>query len=190
MIKKLRNKRFMAVMLVALMVVSMSFTAFAGSITPVTPTYPMTITVQFEASAGTITDSNNVSHIIPAINVNKDVDFDSSFTTQFPIETGANHELDGYPTVMDAIWDAYKQYDPTMSGLVMGWDTYSTPNGAYLTDIFGIGTITQAATSNSWEGYSWSISLDGAPISLYASNVQVEDDNEILVEFVHSIETW
>ena len=190
--KKILRSRMMIFVMAVAMVFATSATAFAGSITPVTPTYPISVNVQFEATEGTVTDINDVDHDIPAIAVSKTVEYASAgaFSTEFPVDAGAVHELAGYPTVMDAIYNAYHQYSPSMAGFTMGWDTYSTPNGAYITTLFNIGTIAESSTSNSWKGYSWSIYLNGTLTSLYASNVQIKDGDVVRVVYQENTETW
>lgn len=192
MTKVLKNNKIFSFILVLALVLGTSVTAFADTITPVQPTYPMTVTVQFEAEEETVTDTDDVDHNIPAIDVTKYVTYASAgaFSTEFPIDSGATHELEGYPTVMDAIYNAYHQYSPSMTGFSMGWDTYSAPNGVYITNLFGIGTITQDVTSNSWLGHSWSIYLNNNLINLYASNVQIENGDVVKVVYQENQENW
>ena len=180
--------------MVLTLVLCATSTAFA--ITPVTPAYPINVTVNFSATQQTITDSQDVDHNIPAISETKYVNYTSAgaFSTEFTVPTGATHELAGYPTVMDAIYNAYHQYNSGMSGFSMGWDTYSNPNGAYITTLFNIGTITTDSGSNYWDGYSWSIYLNGTDpsnlINLYASNVQIKNGDVIYVKYQENNETW
>ncbi len=187
--KLLMNKKVLSLIMVLTLVLCASGSAFA--LTPVTPDYPIDVTVTFEAAQRTITDSQNVQHNIPAVNVEENVSYaEGEFSTEFTVPSGATHELAGYPTVMDAMYNAYDQYDSSMDGFTMGWDTYSNPNGAYVSTLFDIGTIATASGSNYWYGYSWSIYLNDELIDLYASNVQIEDGDEIKVEYEENNVTW
>ena len=188
--KLLMNKKVISFIMVLTLVFCASSTAFA--LTPVDPDYPIDVTVEFSATAQTITDYQNVQHSISAVDVENEVYYASegTFSTEFTVPSGATHELAGYPTVMDAIYNAYEQYDSSMTGFSMGWDTYSDPNGAYVSTLFGDGTITTASGSNYWGGYSWAIYLNGDLIDLYASNVQIEDDDEIEIKYEYSYLSW
>ena len=91
--KLFMNKKVISFILVLTMVLCATGTAFA-TITPVTPVYPMDVTVNFSAEEQTITDSQNVDHDIPEIAVSEDVSYASSgaFSTEFTVPSGATHD--------------------------------------------------------------------------------------------------
>jgi hypothetical protein len=140
----------------------------------------------------------------------ENISFDTEdFTTLFNVPTGAVHQYAGQPTVMDAVVQALtnlgvEEYSPVL------WDTYSQPNGAYISSIFGEDTVetdsyyTSVPGQSYWKGYSWILYVNGQredknndPVDpgdlieapLYASNLLLANINtaEDTVDLVTSV---
>ncbi|MFR5858518.1 MAG: hypothetical protein ACLUJC_04740 [Clostridia bacterium] len=207
-------KKGLAIVLALVMVFAMTATAFASdTITPVEVSYPMNVKVVMLAEGGTVTDVSGVTHQITGVmemgndDTGVPVQFTSPFSTIFtsylPTNPGSAHQLNGYPTVMDAICKAYQNVNGPTAGISLGWDSNPSegPEGAYLTTLFGNTTITTVSGLYRWEGYSWSIYLNettdtwnanarSGKIPYYASNVQIQNGDTIYVMYENNVETW
>ena len=207
-------KKGLAIVLALIMVFAMTATAFASdTITPVEVSYPMNVKVVMLAAGETVTDVSGVTHQITGVmemgndGTGVPVQFTSSFSTIFtsylPTNPGSAHQLNGYPTVMDAICKAYQNVNGPTAGISLGWDSNPSegPEGAYLTTLFGNTTITTVSGLYRWEGYSWNIYLNGTTdtwnantrsgkIPYYASNVQIQNGDTIYVMYENNVETW
>lgn len=166
--KKLLNKRVLAVMLALVMVFSMSTFAFANTDSTIT------VTVEFYnlSDYGTqVAEAHTVS--IDTEDFERVYDIPSNVSSD--VITDANT-----PTVMDAVVEALN-----LSSSAVGWDmpTNSTNYiGGYLSSILGLSTQTAADSSSTvWRGYAWQYYLDyytnyeENPVELYATNVELED---------------
>ena len=211
---KRQMKKGLAIVLALVMVFAMTATAFASdTITPVEVSYPMNVKVVMLAEGETVTDVSGVTHQITGVmemgndGAGVPVQFTSPFSTIFtsylPTNPGSAHQLNGYPTVMDAICKAYLNVNGPTAGISLGWDSNPSegPEGAYLTTLFGNTTITTVSGLYRWEGYSWSIYLNettdtwnantrSGKIPYYASNVQIQNGDTIYVMYENNVETW
>lgn len=195
--------------MVLTMVFAMTATAFATeTITPQPVTYPMNVNVWFIAFGDEVTDVSGTVHQTTYVEEYPEISFESPFTTIFtqylPSAPAAGaHQLNGYPTVMDAICKAYLQANGSMSGFSIGWDSNPSegPQGAYVNTLFNNSTITTVLGDYRWEGYSWNIYLNSTAntwnaatrtgkIPYYASNVQVKSGDTIYVMYEDNEETW
>lgn len=205
---KTNLKKVLSIVMILTMVFAMSATAFASqTITPQPVTYPINATVVFISEGDVVTDSTGDVHQTAAAYAEVPVTFTAPFTTVFTkylntVPASGAHQLEGYPTVMDAICQAYMQDNGSMSGFSIGWDSnpYEGPQGAYVNTIYGNSTITTVSGLYRWEGYSWSIYLNvtdewnedaqTGKIPYYASNVQLHDNDIIYVLYEENVETW
>ncbi len=193
-------RKIMIVVAAALMVMVMAVPSFAVS-------YPLSATVHFYSPSATVTQYGGTTVNVPYWNtgamVTYQTGFTTNFTTAFPTPSGVTHQYeDVQPTVMDAIYDVYYYLNNNSNnGITIGWDGSSTPNGAYLYQLNGVSQIPEKIQSHYWKGYSWHIYLNGTSnswnsstrtglIPYYASNMPLEDDDEIYVRFLESEETW
>lgn len=177
----------------ALMVMMMAVPSFAV-------TYPLKTTVYFYSQGGNVTQYGGDIISVPAVSTGAQVTYQTGFTTNyvipFPAPTGAYNPYTGVqPTVMDAVYDTYyalNNYSNT--GINIGWDTVNTPNGAYADKIWNINEITEdigySQGQNYWTGYAWHIYKNGTPISQYASNVTIQNNDVIYVIYEESTEYW
>lgn len=208
---KMRNVRKVFAIVMALMltfVMNVSMFAADDVITPKPVTYPLNVQVVFLAEGESITDVSGTVHKTNYVEEYEDVTFNEPFTNVFlqyltDKPAAGAFLLEGYPTVMDAICQAYKQTGSLMNGFVIGWDGKPSqgPQGAYVTSLFGNSTITTVSGLYRWEGYSWSIYLNDTNekwdentrtglIPCYASNVQLEEGDIIYVLYEKTEESW
>ncbi len=206
---KKQMKKIFAVVMALTMVFAMSASAFATDdvITPSPVNYPLTAHVMIYAEGETVTDVNGTVHHTNAAYAEDDVVFNSAgtvFTQYLPAGTDTSgHQLNGYPTILDAICKLYVESNGSNDGLVMGWDSnpYEGPQGAYITTLFDNSTITTVSGLYRWEGYSWTIYLNDTTdtwdaetrtgkIPYYASNIQIQEDDQIYVLYEKNVETW
>lgn len=153
---KQKFNKSLVLLLTVVMIVSMSVTAYATTSTPSTFTLNAdnTITVNLDVKIYDI-DENEVI-VVPTETMNFNP---VGFTTSIPGATVLNHQYLNMPTVMDAIYtisDNSFGVTPTI-----GWDTYGTPNGAYITEFLGLDTVTVGSGANYWQGYSWVLRING-----------------------------
>ncbi len=158
----------------------------------------------------TVTTSVSFEYLGSEIAVEDDISFNTAgFSTLFDVPSGAVHQYAGQPTVMDAVVQALtnlgvEEYSPVL------WDTYSNPDGAYISSIFGEDTAetesyySETPGQSYWKGYSWILYVNGQredknqdPVDpgdlieapLYASNLLLANLNtaEDTVDLVTSI---
>jgi hypothetical protein len=112
----------------------------------------------------------------------------NGFTTLFNVPAGAIHQYLNQPTAMDAIVQSLTNLGVEMYSPVY-WDTISVPNGAYISSIFLEDTVEIDSYYSSipgqsyWKGNTWVLYLDSEESEWYASNVLLEDVDEILFAY-------
>ncbi len=161
-------KKSLILLLAVVMIVSMSVTAYAQTGTPsmfvTDPNAP--ITVNLDVKFVLPDDPDTVIEVPRETMTFNPV----GFTTTFPVDSGVTYNNLNKPTVMDAIYKISKErFDYTP---VIGWDTYSIPNGAYISDFLDQPTVTLESGSNYWKGYSWVLRINGQ-VQQYDSNYNV-----------------
>lgn len=177
----------------ALMVMMMAAPSFAATISA------NVHFVTYNTVSDTLQDKWGQSYTITPVNVTVPVSFNTTgFSSIIPNANSSYHQYMSTPTVMDAIYKAYDIKKNNIAvGWTSGWDTLSTPNGAYVTEIFGNPEITQHLTSHHWDGYAWKIYLNpvnwttnNGELQVYASNVVLSNNDEIYVLYDQASENF
>jgi len=166
---KQKFNKSLVLLLAVVMMMAMSVTAYATTSTPSTlaTSSNATITVNFDVNYVLPDDPDTVITVPTETMTFNPV----GFTTVFPVGVGATHQYLNQPTVMDAIYKISEDrfgYTPTI-----GWDTYNTPNGAYISDFLDQPTVTINQGSNYWKGYSWVLRINGQVQQLAADGYTV-----------------
>ena len=166
------------------------------------PTFAATVSanvhfVTYNTSNTTLTDKWGQTFSIIPVTDTVPVSFNTSgFTSIIPNADPSYHQYMNTPTVMDAIYKAYDLKKNTIrTGWTSGWDTVNTPNGAYVTEIFGNPEVTLHLTSHHWDGYAWIIYLNPttwpAPeLQYYGSNVPLTNGDDIYVSYEYASENF
>lgn len=174
-------KKSLILLLAVVMIVSMSVTAYAQPIVP-----NIDATVNFAVEGETY--------------VTEEVSFDpDDFEHMFYIDPSANYAIT-LPTVLDAILQAYEQYNPGFgtAEVTYYWDIISNPAGIYIDRFDG---LDPEVTSYTWydigntryytmTGYAWMIEVNGSPISLYSSSVVLNDNDVVAISYNEYEENW
>lgn len=190
--KLFTNKKIISFILVLTMVFAMSATAFAGEGDTAASTFVTSASAPISTVVTILSeDPNNPSD--PAIELGTStvaINNPDSFTTQFSVPTGAAHQYAGKATVLDALMMACASDDigVPVEASDIGWDTYQTPNGAYVSSYFGQSTVTVDSNYSNvpgesyWTGYSWVIRVNGQVLKRGADGVTlVAADPDTLV---------
>lgn len=119
------------------------------------------------------------------------------FTTLFPVASGAVHQYQDVPTVMDALCQYFLDQGIAIEdGMEIGWDTYSVPNGAYINTFLGTGTVetdsyySPVPGESYWKGYSWGLYVNGQKTAFYASNLILQEGDVIDIIYEYTEEHW
>jgi len=147
-------KKSLVLFLAVVMVMAMSVTAYASTLSTFITNANDTITVHLDVKLYDI-DSDEVITVPTETMTFNPV----GFTTVFPVDSGATHQYLNQPTVMDALYKI--STDRFYSTPVIGWDTYNTPNGAYISEYLDVSTVTVDSGANYWKGYSWVLRING-----------------------------
>lgn len=175
-------KKSLILLLAAVMIVSMSVTAYAQT------TSVVDATVNFAVEGETY--------------ITEEVSFNTEdFEHLFDIDPSADYTIT-VPTALDAILQAYEQYNPGFGTdeVTYYWDLnpVSGPDGVYI-DIFD--GVPPEVTSYTWydigdtryytmTGYAWVIEVNDSPISLYSSSVVLNDDDVVTISYNEYEEHW
>lgn len=162
-------KKSLMLLLAVVMIVSMSVTAYAQTGTPSTfvtdPNAPITVNLSVKyydrGEEETVILPTETMRFNPA-----------GFTTTFYVDPSANYANLNKPTVMDALYKISVDRFENIPVPEIGWDTYSTPNGAYISKYYGLDTVTVDSGSNYWKGYSWVLRINGQ-VQQYGSDYNV-----------------
>lgn len=157
----------------------------------------------FKVAEQTITQINATVRINNEIDTSIYNDVESvvldkqGFTTLFPVDPGAVYQYQDIPTVMDALCEYLLDKNILVEeGMEIGWDTYSTPNGAYIITFLGIGTVEVDSHYSSvpgesyWKGNSWALYVNGQKTVLYASNLTLQEGDVIEFVYEYTEEHW
>jgi len=144
----------------------------------------------------TITDvSVNIASLQAAITY-------SNFKHNNYLPAGVADPMNGAPSILDAVCRACRVNN--INSMVTGWDSYNSPNGAYVSNLGGYdvtNTVTyfKGANNNKWaksEGSGWQIAykLSGTSsyttANVYYSNVALPDGVDIIIDYSPYEMTW
>ena len=184
--KKL-TKKLMALVLSLVIVLSFSVSAFAATVVPKTASVTFDAS-DYDADLGVLL--NGASTILPPTG--------TEFTTLFTVPAGAVHQYQDQITVMDMTYKAAENAG-VLETLLYAWDTSgydNKPHGCYMTDFFELGTQTLAYHESSvagqsyWTGWSWVLYVNNQKPEYYASNILVNDNDNIEWKYELVTEWW
>mgnify|MGYP000873572605 FL=1 len=196
---KTKGKKLLTVFLILVMVLSFSTISFADSGTvTVSVTYGSFNTTGAYTGSGFTNLNFNISDYEMNIDDIQDlVDFGLKETFYLPV----TDPMGGQASVLDAILVAFLEngYDE----IDAGWDGWSTPNGGYISNVlpqtitYNPPTYYEGPNGNKWghaTGTGWNVAytqdgdIKGADV--YASNVALEDDMEIVFDISPYAMDW
>lgn len=166
-----KNKKVISFILAMTMVFAMSSVAFAGEGDAAASELVLSANAPVETTI-TITSEDPNYPSDPAITLastTTTINNPDGFTTLFPVPTGATHQYQGKATILDAmiLACASDEVGVPIEESNLGWDTSSSPNGAFITSYFGQSTLTVDSNYSNisgqsyWKGYSWVIRING-----------------------------
>ncbi len=214
---KKRSRRIIAVMMAMVMTMAMMFamttTSFAST---ADPSVKVSVTYGNFDTSGNYTGNGFINAQLPTQIANYNVDIatvdyyisDMNLKSVY-LPAGVTDPQAGDATVIDAIiaavWDNYSNEDengnPTVVG---GWDSWTTPNGGYISNIVNYPLVSNATTyfkgenGNKWgrsTGTGWNVAYkyaDGTmtAASGYTSNIKLVDGMEIIFDVSPYDMTW
>lgn len=174
-------------MLALTLVFAMSSVAFAGEGDPALSNFVTSPSAPIETTVTILSEDPDYPSD-PAIllgTATVGISDPDDFTTLFDVAPGATHQYDGKATVLDAMIMACESDDigVPIDPSDIGWDTWESPNGAYITKYFNQPTVTtDAYYSNTpgesyWEGYSWVIRINGQELQRDTDGVTLVSAN-------------
>lgn len=212
-----RRSRVLAIMMAVVLTMSMMFAMTANSYASTEdPTVKVSVTYGNFNETGAYTGNGFANAQLPIQINNYEVPKSTVdlYITELGLKsvylpTGVTDPMQNKATVLDAIiaavWDNYSNADvdgnPTVVG---GWDSWTTPNGGYISNIINYPlemnatTYFEGANGNKWgrsTGTGWNIAYKYAngtmtvPTS-YTSNIEMEDGMEIIFDVSPYDMTW
>ncbi|AOY75872.1 hypothetical protein [Clostridium formicaceticum] len=153
----------------------------------------LTVFMAVPAFAQTVSATVTFNHFEDEIS-SESISFDTNgFITLFDVPAGATHQYLNQPTVMDAVIQSLTNLGVEEDSPVY-WDTSRNPNGAYISSIFGEDTETidyfysSIPGASYWKGNTWVLYIDGEEAAFYASNILLNevDNIEFSYEYVET----
>ena len=209
-------KKGLAIVLALVMVFAMTATAFASTDNP---SVKVSVTANNFSSSGEYTGTGFTNLVVPIANYQVDianVDYYIADKTSFDLKSvylpsSVTDPMGGSASVADAIiatiWENYGKYldeEQTSPSVVGGWDSITSPNGGYISNIMNYTLQSNATTyfrgenGNKWgrsTGTGWNVAYKYADGSFqkaaqYTSNIPLVDGMEIIFDVSPYDMTW
>ena len=208
-------KKYLSIVMVLVMVFAMTATAFADTDVP---SVTVSVTANNFNTSGAYTGNGFTNLVIPISNYEVSIDnvnyyiTDSAFDLKgVYLPSGVSDPMNGTASVADAIitaiWENYGMYtdeECTVASVVGGWDSITTPNGGYISNImnypltYNATTYYQGANGHKWgrsTGTGWNVAFKYANGTMqvptqYTTNIALVDGMEIIFDVSPYDMTW
>lgn len=206
-------KKLLSIVMILTMVFAMSATAFASADMP---SVKVSVTYGHFNTSGGYTGNGFTNATVPIEDYEvfkENVEFyitDSAFNLKSvylpsTVQDPQNGKASVADAIIAAVWEIYgPTFDNGGATVIGGWDSYTTPNGGYISNIMNYPLTANATTyfegdnGNKWghsTGTGWNIAYKYANGSWtvptgYATNILIEDGMEIIFDVSPYDMTW